>query len=208
MYDRNPLAETRLGHERIFCGTLCDMDQGNIIKTFKSKKGNDVVIRYPTAADLDAMLSYANNLIAEDTFIQLSGKKKTREEEKKYLDELLEQIQNGKKAELVVWVNGKYAGSGKVRRQEFRKQHVGELGISIAREYRDEGIGSKLFALLIEEGKKMGLKLLYLHCFEGNDRAIHMYKKFGFKPAGLLPGAIEYQGTYIGEITMYLPIHP
>ncbi len=49
------------------------MKFGNIIKTFKSKKGNDVVFRSLKHDDLDGMLAYANALIAEDTFIELSG---------------------------------------------------------------------------------------------------------------------------------------
>ncbi|MEK7119576.1 MAG: GNAT family N-acetyltransferase, partial [Patescibacteria group bacterium] len=72
--------------------------------------------------------------------------------------------------------------------------------------YRQEGIGYQLLSTLIEEGKKAGLKLLILHCFENNDRALHLYEKLGFKRAGLVPGVYAYKGTFVGEVTLYLPL--
>ncbi len=182
------------------------MAQGTVIKTFKSKKGNDVVIRYPQSSDVDDMLAFANALIAEDTLVLLSGKPMTRQEEEKYVIDMLKQIEKGEKIQLTVLVNGKYAGSGEVRRQPYRKNHTGEIGISLAKEYRDENIGSILFQTLIEEAEKVKFRLLVLHCFENNDRAIHMYEKFGFTRSGVVPGSYFYKGDYIGEITMYLPL--
>ncbi len=182
------------------------MEPGKIIKTFKSKKGNDVVFRYPKLDDLDAMLAYANGLIAEDTFVGLPGKPLTREEEKRVLDELLEKMEKNEKVNVVVEVNNRYAGSAELRIGQRRHAHVAEVGIALAQEVRGEGIGNDLLTVLIQRAKNLKLRLLVLHCNEKNTRACHVYEKLGFKKAGVVPGAISYKNEYIGEVKFYLPL--
>ncbi len=182
------------------------MEFGKVRKTFQSKKGNSVVFRYPKEEDLEDMLAYANALIAEDTFVDLSGKPITREEEEKWLREGIEQMEKKEKVHLVVEVNGKHAGNAELRRGKLRRSHGAEIGISLAKQYREEGIGTELLRALIDEGRHLGLRLLTLNCFEGNDRALHVYEKLGFKKVGVIPGAILYKEKYIGEVKMYLPL--
>lgn len=182
------------------------MEPGKIIKSFKSKKGNDVVFRSHRKDDLDGMLAFINALIAEDTYIEMCGKPLTREEEEKTLTEALIQIEQGKKVWVVVEINGKYSGSGEIRIGSRRHTGVGEIGISIAREYREEGIGTILLETLIEIAKQKHLRLLVLSCFENNTRACHVYQKFGFIKSGVVPGAISFKNEYVGEVKFYLPL--
>ena len=77
------------------------MEFGKIIKTFKSKKGNEVVVRSIRPEDIDDLLAYANALIAEDTFILLNDKSITREEEEKYVTEAIAHIEKREKIHLV-----------------------------------------------------------------------------------------------------------
>lgn len=181
------------------------MKPGQIIKTFTSKKGNEVVIRYPKWEDLDDLVTFANNLVTEDTFIMLN-KQITKDEESTWLSDTISKIEEGKKIHLVAVVNGKFAGNCEIRIRDKKQTHVGEIGISVASSFRQEGIGYQLLSKLIEEGKKKGLKLLILHCFENNDRALHLYEKMGFKRSGLVPGVYAHKGDYIGEVTLYLPL--
>ncbi len=174
---------------------------------FISKKGTSVVFRYLQEDDLDPMLVYINTLIAEDTFIGLYGEPLTREEEKKHLDETIEKMSKGDKIVIVVEINNRYVGSGDLTRETIRrKKHGGGIGISLLKEYREEGIGAELLTTLIEEGKKLGLRLLHLTCLENNDRALHLYEKLGFKRCGYLPNACFWKGGYVGEVTLYLPL--
>lgn len=182
------------------------MEFGKIIKIFKSKKKTDVVIRYVRESDLDEMLRYVNELIREDTYILISGKQVTREEETNFLREIITQMKKEETISLVVEINEKIAGMAGVTRDKFRKRHVGIPGISLAPEYRRQGIGKILFETLIEESKKIGIRLLVLHCFENNTHALKLYKELGFKQIGLIPGAVLFKGSYIGEVDMYLPL--
>lgn len=182
------------------------MKSGTIIKTFISKKGNAVVFRSLRRKDLDGMLAYANALIREDTYIELSGKTLTREEEQKSLTDALLQIKEGKKIWIVVEINGVYSGSGEVRIGSRRHSHVGEIGISIAQQYRAEGIGTELLKTLVEQARVKKLRLLTLSCFEGNTAACYLYEKLGFQKGGVIPESILYKERYIGELKYYLPL--
>lgn len=182
------------------------MKIGRIIKKFKSKKGNDVVFRYPNREDLNDMLTFANNLIREDTFVELSGKELTRGEEKKVLHKILEDMEKNRKRHIVVFVNGMFAGNGEIRVGSRRKSHTGELGIALASQFRGEGIGSELINTLIDEGRSLLLRLLTINCFENNIGACHLYEKLGFTKAGIIPNAIKWKENYVGEIKFYLPL--
>jgi RimJ/RimL family protein N-acetyltransferase len=164
------------------------------------------VVRSIRPDDFRALLSYANDLITEDTFIMLSGNPLTPEEEQSYLDDAIRKVMDNRKIHLVIEVNGHFAGSSEVRIFDKRKSHVGEIGISLAADYRDEGIGFVCLETLIGEAKKLGLRMLTLTCFETNERAIHTYEKAGFIKAGVIPELLSYKGKYIGEILMYLPL--
>jgi RimJ/RimL family protein N-acetyltransferase len=93
-----------------------------------------------------------------------------------------------------------------VVRQKNRQVHVGEVDIAVAKPYREEGIGLILFNIMILEAKRIGLKLLRLYCYENNPRAIHVYEKIGFHKVGVIPEAILYKGTYVGQVIMYLSL--
>ena len=147
-------------------------------KTFRSKKGNTVVVRYPTRSDLGDMHEYVNELSREDTFLSVLGKTYSLEEEKNFLQMTLANIKKGLTRHYAVFVNNKYAGNCEIERgKEYRQQHIGALGISLRKKYRGEGIGKNLFQMLIAEGKDMKLRLLKLSCFENNPVALDLYEE-------------------------------
>jgi len=182
------------------------MKPGQIIRQFKSRNGHAVLLRVIAESDLSDLLAYANALIAEDTFLLLSGEPISEDFERTYLTEVLKKVRNDEKIHLVVIVDGKFAGSCEVRRFERRKRHVGEIGISLAGEYRGEGIGQTCIQTLIDEARKTGLRLLTLTCFSINKRAVSLYQKCGFRKAGMIPGMYAYKGTFEEETVMYLPL--
>ncbi|HUD18997.1 MAG TPA: GNAT family N-acetyltransferase [Patescibacteria group bacterium] len=182
------------------------MKPGEIIKTFTSKKGNVITMRTPMHDDIDQILAYANNLIAEDTYVLISGKPITRREEMTFLNDRLKNIEKDEEISIIVEINKTVCGMAGIAREKYRSHHVGIPGISIAGEYRGEGIGKVLFQTLIDESKKLGLRLLMLHCFENNVCGLHLYESLGFKKTGVIPEAILFKGSYIGQIVMYLPL--
>jgi len=66
---------------------------GQIVKKFVSKKGKEVVIRYPKWEDLEEFTRYINKLSKEDTFITFSGEEIKKEDEAKVLSEWFYQLE-------------------------------------------------------------------------------------------------------------------
>lgn len=162
-----------------------------------------LTIRPLETSDIRALLAFANDLIAEDTYVMLSGKKMTYAAEKKYVKESLVRIKKKEKIHIVACLGQRIIGSAEIRRGEKRKHHLGEIGIAIVSSARGQGLGNKLMERLIVEGKRLGLRMLMLHCFENNAVALALYKKFGFVECGLLPEACFYRGQFVGEVTLY-----
>jgi ribosomal protein S18 acetylase RimI-like enzyme len=60
----------------------------------------------------------------------------------------------------------------------------GEIGMTVAREWRGRGVGSALLAAAIEWARERGLHKLSLGVFAHNAAAIALYRKFGFVEEG------------------------
>jgi RimJ/RimL family protein N-acetyltransferase len=167
----------------------------------------NIAIRPVKSIDVHNFLVYANALSAENTFVQLSGKTITLKEERIFLRNRLALIKNGQSVCLVCEVDGAFAGTGHIDRLPGRSHHVGELHISIAKEYRGKGLGYKLLRALLDEAKTtLHLRMVILHCFEINYVAISLYTKVGFRKAGCIPGMLAYNNDYTSEVAMYLPL--
>jgi RimJ/RimL family protein N-acetyltransferase len=175
-------------------------------KKWVTKKGTKVTARFLEWNDLEGVMKFANDLSGEDTFVQLNGEDLTREDEVKYLSKALSGMELKKEIHMVVEADGNIVGNSCITVGVRRKQHIGEIAISVSKDYRDEGIGYEMMQILILLARELKLKLLTLNCFENNPRALHIYEKCGFKMVGILPGALAYRGGYEGEATLYLPL--
>jgi RimJ/RimL family protein N-acetyltransferase len=87
-----------------------------------------------------------------------------------------------------------------------RISHVGYLSISIQEEYCNKGIGHLLMDELLNYAKQHPkIEKVCLEVFSHNERAIHFYKKLGFKEEGRKVKFVKFdEGNYVDEIEMYL----
>ncbi len=163
------------------------------------------VIRYPEKRDAKKMHKFINILSQEKTYIFLQGEKISLKDEEKYLNEQLEGITKKQSIELIAEADSNIIGVSSIHLGEGATSHEGTFGISITREYRNEGIGKSLLDLTIKEAKKIlpSLKIITLAVFENNEIAINIYEKFGFKEYGRLPKGILHKGKYIDHVYMY-----
>ncbi|WP_407370637.1 GNAT family N-acetyltransferase [Carnobacterium sp.] len=84
-----------------------------------------------------------------------------------------------------------------------RMRHSGTIGIMIHKDYHNQGIGSALISALIDVADNwLMLVRLELTVFEKNERAIHLYEKFGFEKEGLKRLAAIKEGKYENEYIM------
>lgn len=105
---------------------------------------------------------------------------------------------------LVAEVDGRIVGilnckGGK--RQATR--HSASFGISIARDGRNQGVGTALMSFLLDWAKTTGIiSRLELEVYAHNATAIHLYRKFGFIEEGRRKQAYFQQGQFIDSIIM------
>ncbi len=108
---------------------------------------------------------------------------------------------------VVAEYSGKVVGLCDVysKRPNSELSHIGSLGITVVKKYRNRGIGTLLIkkAIKLSKGK---FDIIVLDVFEINERAIHLYEKFGFKKYAYLPKGIKRKGEYIGVFSMFLDL--
>ena len=183
------------------------MNTGQIIKTFTSKSEKNVVLRYPTMEDLEQLLEFINELSKEDTFITFSGETITREEEEKFLKSTLEKMRKGDQIMLLAFIRNHLIGNCGIERDfdaKKRSSHIGIVGISLKKAYRNDGIGFRMLKTLIDLSYEMkNLRFLRLDVYSVNEKAFKLYQKMGFIEYGRLPKGIRYKNELVDKIEMY-----
>jgi ribosomal protein S18 acetylase RimI-like enzyme len=172
-------------------------------RTIIAKSGKTLTVRLPEQADLGQVLTYINDLIVEDTYIIMSGEPMTEVEEKAYLTSLLKEIGEKQTVAFYVFDGDKLVANGQIKKRVRRLSHIGDFGITVAKEYRQDGVGSQLMTMLLEEAKTIGVNIVTLEVFSNNERACHVYQKMGFTEFGVLPKSVVHRGETINLIQMY-----
>lgn len=182
--------------------------EGKIVFQGKTSKNNSIIVRYPKSSDAKAMHEYINTLSKERTFIRFQGEEISFNEETKFLKKQLQKITKNMSVQLLVFSNENLIGISGIEMGEKIDKHNGIFGISIAKDYRKEGIGSLLMKLVIDEAIKNmpQMEIITLGVFGNNHIAKKMYDEFGFREYGNLPNGVKLPDGYVDHIYMYKKI--
>ena len=91
---------------------------------------------------------------------------------------------------------------------QIRRRHVAMIGISVAPEAQGQGVGSALMHAMCDYADRwMGVLRIELTVYTDNERAIGLYRKFGFEIEGRLRGYAMRDGHFTDAFTM-ARIHP
>ena len=184
---------------------------GRIITTFLSKGNKEIIIRYPEWNDIVSLTAYLNSISQEDTYVYFAKRAISKEAVVGHIANICKDIELGNKLYIVATHQGSIIGNCHIDidvGKETRGLHVGKLGLSIHKDYREEGIGSALFEQTKKEIAFMlpSVKMLMLEVFESNSIAQNLYRKLGFVETGRIPEGILYKGEYMDEIIMCMSI--
>jgi RimJ/RimL family protein N-acetyltransferase len=180
------------------------MQSGRIIHKFYAKDRREVILRTLKWEDLDDLLEMINSLVDEKADI-VRAENVSRAEEIDWLTRALSRLENEEILYIVAEVDGKVVANSEISmRQGGYDKHVGGVGIAIRDGYRDLGIGTQMMKMLIEEARRIRLKVLTLSAFESNKRAIHVYEKVGFVQTGRIPHKFLREGEFADEVIMTL----
>lgn len=84
-------------------------------------------------------------------------------------------LKEGKESVFLIKENKKFVGYISIR----IKNKMGEIGISVLKNFQGKGIGSKLMSFIIDFAKKNNCKKIKAEVWEKN-KAIGLYKKYKF----------------------------
>lgn len=175
-----------------------------------SKSGKPIHFRYPTILDAERMCDYINALSKEKTFIRFQGEEMSLEAEKSYLQGELEKIKQRQAVMLLAFHENTLIGISGIEMSDKTERHIGLFGISIAKEFRGDGIGALLMQHILDEAVKAlpALEIVTLYFFSHNHVGHKLYKKFGFQQYGLLPQGTKLADSYADHVMMYKRVKP
>jgi len=102
-------------------------------------------------------------------------------------------------------VNNELVGGATIEPKQGKASHRAYFGIYLKKEFRNMGIGTRLISKIIEIARQMKFETIELTVFALNQRALHIYSKFGFQEVGRIKDGIKFlDGTYTDEIIMTL----
>ena len=83
-----------------------------------------------------------------------------------------------------------------------RIKHSAYIVVGILKEYCGKGVGTRLFNNLLEWTELNGITRLELTVMTNNEKAIKLYKKFGFEIEGIKKNSMIVEGKYVDEYYM------
>lgn len=165
----------------------------------------DVLVRITKKGDLDSLYKYINQLSGEKTFIRFQGEEVSLGEEEKYLGKMLTGIKNHRATQLLAFSDNQLIGVTDITMKDKAQQHIGIFGITVAKNFRNKGVGSLLMELILKEASihLPQLKIIELEVFANNSVARNLYQQFGFKEFGILPEGLRFRDKLVDAVLMY-----
>lgn len=164
----------------------------------------ELTIREAIPEDAEQLLKVTRKIGEETEFLVMDEKGINLPEELLAL-QLADIYENTSNVLFVALLGDQIVGTASIKSdKEKRIKHIGELGISILKEYWGMGLGSILMEELlawVEAGQEIFRVELTVQ--EQNANAIHLYEKFGFKREALLErGARGDDGRFLNVLLM------
>lgn len=165
------------------------------------KNGKEALLRNGTVEDGQAVFEVFN-LTHDETDFLLSYSDENSynpEQESAFLDE---KTNSENEIEIVALVDGKIVGLAGIEKvgAKYKLRHRAEFGISIAKDYWGLGLGKALTSACIQCAKEAGYVQLELDVVAENERALALYKSFGFTEYGRNPKGFNSRFTGFQEL--------
>lgn len=168
----------------------------------------ELMIREAIPADAKDILAFSRKTGAETPFLAYGpeGLELSEAFEEMYLEDLMGNRNN---VMLVATINNKeLIGLASVGASDKPKlEHIGEVGITVEKEYWGFGIGTVLMEEIETWAIETGIiRRLELTVHGGNERAIHLYEKMGYQKEAVMPRAMKVNDAFVDGVLMSLMI--
>lgn len=174
-------------------------------KTITLKNGKKALIRNGEFEDGAAVYENFNQTHAETDYM-LSYPDENSFNAEQEADFLKEKTDSDNEIEIVAVVDGEIVGSAGIEAigAKYKVRHRADLGIGISKDYWGLGLGKALMNACIECAKEAGYTQLELNVVAENERAIALYKTFGFKEFGRNPRGFNSRESGYQELVYML----
>jgi ribosomal protein S18 acetylase RimI-like enzyme len=174
-------------------------------KVLELKTGKKIIIRHLTKIDVDGVWKNFNEVIDEGLYLPVFFPVRSQLEK----DSWYHNIKKEKEICIIAEIPNLNSPFNIVGQCEISNStwdaaaHVGILGIIVKEKYRNLTIGRNLIDFAIRESKNLNNKeKIILSSFSTNERAIHLFKKLGFKLIGVRKNQFYMDLKYIDEVLM------
>ncbi|WP_316572598.1 GNAT family N-acetyltransferase [Neobacillus sp. YIM B06451] len=162
-------------------------------------------IRPGALADAEGTFLVLKAVIAEGGYLMTAPEEfnQTIDQHKEWIKKL---TNSEREALFVAERDGKIAGFIMFQSPDRKRlSHTGTFGIMISKEHRDQGLGKLLLKTLLDWAEKNPLiEKVSLAVFSTNERAIALYKSFGFIKEGRKVNEVKFaENEYADDILMY-----
>lgn len=174
-------------------------------KEITLKNGKKAILRTPEISDAAGMLDYITKACGETEFLLRYPEEwegVTLESEERWVKNLRESKNT---LAITCFIDGEIAGNCEISfGGGMKTAHRASVAIAVLKKYWNLGIGTAFFTELIAAADmRDGIEIVELEFIEGNDRARHLYEKFGFRIVGEKPNAFKLRdGSYRNEYYM------
>ena len=172
----------------------------------KLRNGEKILIRHVIESDIDGVWNNFNEVVDEKIYLPVLFPVRSKFEKQSWFHNIQ------KEREIcIVAIHPTMAspynilGQCEISNLEWdAATHVGSLGIIVQKKFRDLGIGFNLIDKAIRESKRLNKEKIVLSTFLDNERALFLYKKIGFKTAGIRKKQFYMDSCYYDEVIMEL----
>lgn len=177
------------------------------MKSIHLKNGQTVLLREAVKEDASKLITYLQQIGAESDFLTFGpGELSISVSDEEVILEESRAAKN--KIMLLALVDNRVIGGLHfVGGSRARIQHTGEFGVSVQKDYWDQGIGTAIVYELIQWAKASNIiRKLNLRVRSDNDRAIRVYEKLEFVQEGFITREFLISGQFYNFIYMGLCI--
>lgn len=158
-------------------------------------------IRPAQPADAARLVELAREVGAEEEgWLITGGEWRSAGEERRYLRWIRH---HDDAAVFVAETDGTIIGRLSIARDNHpASEHVADLGLMVARDFRRQGAGRALMDEAERWARRVGVRKLELHVFPHNDGAIALYEGLGYEREGFRRGHYRRQDHFVDAILM------
>jgi len=170
------------------------------------RRADSILIRPALPEDAAQVIAYARGVFAEPGINLITAPDEFNPTTEAEARMIVEMNRSSNSLFLVAEDDGRIVGQLTLQGGKRRHvRHAATLGITVALEWRNQGVGQRLMEYAIDWARAGGvLTRLELFVFVRNTNAIHLYESCGFEVEGRRRRSTFRDGEYLDDLLMSL----